>query len=107
MWVRPANLFAGPVSPHFPQAVSSSTPRPSQQHGDVVIPSGARDLLLFFRNALMIAALSFNLLGDAWRDCLDPAPKPNSKSPTSPADRTRHIGTLVGLLTRQMSGNDF
>jgi hypothetical protein len=30
---------------------------------------------LFFRNAL-IAVLSFNLLGHAWRDCFDRAPAP-------------------------------
>ena len=50
-------------------------------------------MVVFPALAVMTAVLSFNLLGDAWRDWLDPAHTPNSKSPTPPADSivpTRH-----------------
>lgn len=43
-------------------------------------------MVFFPAIAVMIAVLSFNLLGNAWRDCSPTALAPNSKSPTSPAD---------------------
>jgi hypothetical protein len=42
-------------------------------------------VVVFPALAVMIAVLTFNLLGDAWRDWLDPRTAPNSKSPPSPA----------------------
>ena len=89
MWVRPANLFAGPVLPCFPQAVSSSTPAP----GNANLPIGVF-MVVSPALAVMTAMLSFNLHVCVVAQPATPgatasplARAPNSKSPTSPSLR--------------------
>src|SRR5205823_1758373 len=79
MWVRPANLFAGPVLPCFPQAVSSSTPAP----GNANLPIGGF-MVVSPALAVMTALLSFNLLGQ----CLTRPARPPHSLPA--AGKLRH-----------------